>query len=286
MIFSFKSFSFIQVVDTSKINKTRLYIMSGSLVASLTGTYFYIENSWWSEQSKDFHFDKGNDMIYAQNVDKAGHFYGGLLAAESFNSSFLWVGLNEEKSVWYAAIYGSSIQLAIELKDAYAPHWGFSKWDLITGSAGSFLPVLKYYYKSANAFDIKMSYYPHSDIYWELEYDRGNYPSKYDWHDDYPNQTYWISADINYFIQKEWWPDFLNIAVGFGIDDTQYLTPKNTKLGGEKEFYIALDYDIPKLLKNWSSPSGQKIKKWLNFIKLPSPTIRISPTMEFYLFFM
>ena len=61
MIFSFKSFSFIQVVDTSKINKTRLYIMSGSLVASLTGTYFYIENSWWSEQSKDFHFDKGND---------------------------------------------------------------------------------------------------------------------------------------------------------------------------------------------------------------------------------
>ena len=78
----------------------------------------------------------------------------------------------------------------------------------------------------------------------------------------------------------------LSVAVGFGIDDTQYLTPGKTKLGGEKEFYIALDYDIPKLLKNWNSPSGQKVKKWLNFIKLPAPTIRISPTMEFYPFFM
>ena len=284
--FTLNSFSISTVSDTSKINKTRIYIVSGSLISSVTASYFYIEKVWWSEQSRDFHFDKGNDMVYAQNVDKAGHFMGGLLASETFSSSFLWAGLSEEKSVWYGALYGSSLQLAIEIKDAYAPHWGFSKWDLIIGSSGSFLPVLKYYYKSANAFDVKMSYYPHSNIYWELENQRGNCPSKFDWHDDYPNQTYWISADVNHFIQQDWWPDFLNIAVGFGIDDTQYLTQGNTKLGGENEFYIALDYNIPKLLKNWNSPRGKKVKKWLNFIKLPAPTIRISPTVEFYPFFM
>ena len=39
----------------------------------------------------------------------------------------------------------SSIQLAIEMKDAYAPYWGFSKWDLALGSTGALWPVAQYY---------------------------------------------------------------------------------------------------------------------------------------------
>ena len=37
----------------------------------------------------------------------------------------------------------AGIQLAIEMKDAYAPYWGFSMWDFGTGSVGSFWPRSK-----------------------------------------------------------------------------------------------------------------------------------------------
>jgi hypothetical protein len=57
-------------------------------------------------------------------------------------------------------------------------------------------------------------------------------------------------------------------------------------MGGNNEWYIALDYDIPKMLKKWNSPTGKKVKHWLNYIHLPAPTIRISPKLEFYPLFL
>ena len=60
----------------------------------------------------------------------------------------------------------------------------------------------------------------------------------------------------------------------------------STKTGGNNEWYIALDYNIPKMLKRWNSPTGKKIKHWLNYFHLPAPTIRISPKLEFYPLFL
>ena len=134
--------------------------------------------------------------------------------------------------------------------------------------------------------NFKFSYYKQSDIYWELDRKRGKEPNKYAWQDDYPNQTYWLSVDVNHFTKTCCWPDWLNLAIGFGLDDTQYLNENNTKMGGNNEWYIALDYDIPKMLKKWNSPTGKKVKHWLNYIHLPAPTIRISPKLEFYPLFL
>ena len=95
-----------------------------------------------------------------------------------------------------------------------------------------------------------------------------------------------MTLNLSYFFDSYYIPNWLNIAVGFGLDDTQYLNINNTKVGGKNEFYIALDYDIPKLLKSWSSPSAKIIKHWLNYFHLPSPTIRLSPNFTFYPLFL
>ena len=273
-------------IDTIKVNKKRVFLVGSSLGVALGGSYWYIKNSWWSDKQIAFHFDNGADLTYALNVDKAGHFMGGLEAADLFSSSMRWAGMNEKKSLWYGAIFGSGLQLAIEIKDAYAPYWGFSKWDLALGSAGSIWPVAKYHNNNLNAIDFKFSYYKRSDIYWELDRQRGKESNKYAWQDDYPNQTYWVTFDVNYFTETCCWPEWLNIGIGFGLDDTQYLDENNTKSGGENEWYVALDYDIPKMLKKWDSPIGKKIKNWLNYFHFPAPTIRISPKLEFYPLFL
>jgi len=272
--------------DSTKIKKGRVLIVSSSLGAALGGSYYYIQNSWWSEKQTTFSFDDGADLTYALNVDKAGHFMGGIFAADLFSGSFRWAGMNEKQSLWYGAAFGSGLQLAIEMKDAYAPYWGFSKWDLALGSTGALWPVAQYYNDDLKAINFKMSYYKRSNIYWDLDKQRGKETNKYAWQDDYPNQTYWITFDVNHFAETCCWPDWLNIAVGFGIDDTQYLNAHNTKVGGQNEWYIALDYDVPKILKRWNSPIGKKVKHWLNYFHFPAPAIRISPKLEFYPLFL
>jgi hypothetical protein len=194
--------------------------------------------------------------------------------------------MNEKKSLWYGAFFGSGLQLAIEMKDAYAPYWGFSKWDLALGSTGAFWPVAQYHNDDLKAVNFKISYYKRSNIYWDLDRQRGKETNKYAWQDDYPNQTYWITFDVNHFVETCCWPDWLNVAIGFGLDDTQYLNEHNTKTGGNNEWYIALDYDVPKMLKKWNSPTGKTVKHWLNYIHFPAPTIRISPKLEFYPLFL
>ncbi len=273
-------------IDTIKVNKKRILIAGSSLGAALGGSYWYIQNSWWSEKQTEFHFDNGADLTYALNVDKVGHFMGGLEAADVFSSSMKWAGMNEKQSLWYGAAFGSGLQLAIEMKDAYAPYWGFSQWDLALGSAGAIWPVAQYYNDDLKAINFKFSYYKQSDIYWELDRQRGKEINKYAWQDDYPNQTYWMTFDVNHFTETCCWPEWLNIAIGFGLDDTQYLDKNNTKTGGQNEWYIALDYDIPKMLKKWDSPTGKKVKHWVNYFHLPAPTIRISPKLEFYPLFL
>ncbi len=273
-----------QTLKNDSIKKGRIIVVSSSLILALGGSYLYIENSWWSEKQIAFHFDNGSDKVYALNVDKAGHFIGGLQAADLFSESMRWAGMNKKQALWFGAAFGSGLQLAIEMKDAYAPYWGFSTLDLTIGSAGAFLPIAKYYSPRLRVFDAKISYWKQHNTYWDLERQRGKIPNKYAWQDDYVNQTYWISIDLNHFNERI--PEWLNIAIGFGLDETQYLDEHNAKMGGDNEWYIGLDYDIPKILKKWNSPIVKKIKHWLNYFHFPAPTIRISPKTEFYPLFL
>ena len=274
-----------KIPDSNLVNKNRVILVSSSLAAYFGASFYYVQNTWWSDVSNDFHFDPGNDLVYALNVDKAAHFFGGVYSSDLFSSSYRWAGVDYTRSLWYGACFGTGIQLAIELKDAYAPYWGFSKWDFAIGSAGSFWPVLQNYYQPLQALNFKFSYFKRSNIYWDLENQRGRNPSKFSWYDDYPNQTYWMTLDTDKLFNKNKFPKWLDFAFGFGLDDTQYLNG-GTKMGGKQEFYIALDYDVNQILKAWDTPFAKKIKFILKYYKLPAPTIQVAPKLKFHPFFM
>ena len=286
LIIMFLARHFIAQTDSSIVNKKRVLIVGTSIAVSCAASYYYLQNTWWDEERNSFHFDHGADLTYALNVDKLGHFMGGMQAADIFSSSMEWTGINKKKAIWYGGAFGAGLQLAIEIKDAYAPHWGFSKWDLALGSAGALWFVAQQYNNYLKAINFKFSYYKHSDVYLELERQRDSKINSVYWHDDYPNQTYWATFDIKKITGIYFWPDWLNMAVGFGLDNTQYLNKNKTKKGGNNEWYIALDYDLSKIYTKWDSPTAKNIKHWLNYIHFPAPTIRISPKLEFYPVFL
>ena len=267
--------------DSLQLKPWRLATVASSAVGVLGGSYIYVKNAWWSDASTSFHFDDGSDLRYAKNIDKGGHFFGGVIVADLTQSSLKWAGLNEKKSYLYGAAMGTFVQFGIDLKDGYAPYWGFSVWDFGAGTIGSFVPYAERYWPVMEYIDFKFSYYKRSNHYWDLGSQYPTPPSKYAYMDDYINQTYWITT----YPFKDIGSD-IGIAIGFGLDDSQYLTAGPTKRGGKNEVYIALDYDMLRVLKKWNTPTAKKVKHWLNYIKFPAPTIRISPSVEFYPFFM
>lgn len=279
--FAFLSQGAFAQKDSTQIRPLRLALVGGGAASVLGGSYAYIQKSWWSDNASDFHFDDGSDLRYAKNVDKGGHFFGGILVADMFQGSLRWAGVEEKKAYWYGAAMGSFIQLSIEMKDAYAPLWGFSVWDFAAGSVGAMVPLAERYWEPMQHIDFKMSYYKRTNHYWDLGTLQKPYapPHPHAYQDDYINQTYWMSF---FPLRKSGIP--LGLSVGFGLDDTQYLE-SNTKVGGNNEWYIALDYDLKLLLKKWDTPTGKKVKKTLRYFKFPAPTIRISPSVELHPFF-
>ena len=114
-VFSLNSSIYAQQ-DTSSINRGRLAITGGSALAVLGGSYAYIQNSWWSDQSSSFHFDDGSDLRYAKNIDKGGHFFGGILVADLFQSSLKWSGVNEKKS-YFEIVFATIVRVGDQIKE-------------------------------------------------------------------------------------------------------------------------------------------------------------------------
>lgn len=271
-------------------NKKRFALVAGSTTLALGASFIYVNNSWWADQSHGFHFDggtglnnlftPGNDLKYAKNLDKFGHFFGGIIYSDMFSNAVMWSGVKERRAKLWGGIFGTCIQGFIEIKDGYSPTWGFSVYDLMAGSLGSFYPYFQTKSKFLAATDVKLSYYKRDDFYFK------NVQYKAKWNDDYMNQTYWFSFSPKRF-NNEWkWPKWLGIAAGFGVDNklnNYYLGTGQNYVDhgkGGYEFFIAPDIDFKGLLPN--RPFWQKVGHVLNYVKFPAPTIRLSNDSKFF----
>ncbi len=253
------------------VNYTRLAILGGGLLTVGVVHQLYVQNAWWKDYRGPFHFRE--DLHYARNVDKVGHFYAGMLTSFLGGRAMEWSGFRPEKAVWYGAALGSLFELYVEVQDGFSTLWGFDRVDAAADIAGAFFPVAKYYAPFLENVDVKFSYLPSN-----AEPPRGGpfQNQKRLVVDDYEGQRFWISFKVGNLLPnplKSVWPDFLGIALGLGVRDLEHN-------GGQLQWYVALDYDLTKL----PGDSGflKALKEGLNFIHLPSPAIRFSPSMILY----
>ncbi len=262
-----------------EVKPKRVAVVAGTTTLALAGTYAYLQNVWWKDQQSSFKIDHYMDYRYAKNMDKAAHFIGGAMSADLFGVAFEWAGVKRKNALLYGGIAGTAIQAFIEVKDAYAPTYGFSFGDLGAGAAGSFLPLLQYHVPATRALQLKLSYYKHDDYY----YQQFPYAQLID---DYMNQTYWLSASVNDWLPKgsrveKLWPDFLSVCGGWGVanDLNLYYTGQNLEVNkgkGTFEYYVSVDVDWRKIIKQ-NTAAKRVITYTLNHIKLPLPTLQVGP---------
>ncbi len=252
------------------VSPWRTAVFGGLILGTYGAAYGLVfAKGWWDESDGDFHFS--NDFDYAMNLDKGGHAYSGQLMGEFFYDGYVWSGFSHHAARGLAGLSAFLTHVAIDVKDGYAPEWGFSVVDVLSGTAGGFWPWMQDLWSPLAALEFKASYWLNSNTYWE----RGGSSSNV-FTDDYVNWTFWASWRVERALPKgaaRFWPDWLCLAFGFSIDDSAVLS----RADGEREFYVALDWDLQEIFKP-ESHLLKRVVRYANLWKLPAPAVRLYPS--------
>lgn len=248
-------------------------VASLTLIAYGAAYWLVFEKGWWDDERSHFHFE--NDFDYALNLDKFGHFAAGVMLGESFYEGYRWAGATEFQSYLFAGLSAMMTHVAIDVKDGYSPEWGFSIFDVLSGTLGGFLPMAERYIPIFKYVDLKWSYWINTRAYYDQS-ETGVFT------DDYVNQTFWASFKPYRLLPaavRQYYPSWLAIAAGLSIDEKVFTKEPHPR----REVYIALDYDLEAFRPQ--SRLARTIIKYLNYFKFPAPAVQVYPDVHWFLLY-
>ena len=114
---------------SNSMTAAKIAAVSSLILVGYGAAYALVfKKGWWDETGNEFHFQ--NDFDYALNLDKFGHFAAGVMLGECFYEAYYWAGISEFKSYLFAGLSVMATHVAIDVKDGFAPSWGFSVFDV------------------------------------------------------------------------------------------------------------------------------------------------------------
>lgn len=256
----------------SPIDRGRLTLLGGAFIGSMVATHLYLENGWWKDNRAPFHFRE--DLEYGQWVDKAGHFYIAYTLGYILTESVKWANVRDEPATWIGGVGGLLMETYVEMEDGFSA-WGFDRVDFAADVGGAAFHVGRYYSPFLRNFDIKASYLPSP-----LLNNPGGIGFKGQKHtivDDYEGLTIWTSVKVENFLpvgMKNYWPDFLCVALGYGARDVASPNAYSVLL-------LAPDIDMTKVIPP-STAFLKTLGEVLNHIHFPLPAVQISPGVIWY----
>jgi len=280
----------------SSLRPRRLALLGGAGLGMHYAGFRYFDKAWYQGEKQDhirWIADWSGETYL--NLDKAGHFMGGMVMSQSLQDGLTWGGLPRCLSAILGTAVSWGVMLEIEMKDAYYNHWGFSIPDFAANTTGATVPLLHALVPATQVLQFKMSYHP-SRLYLDRQERRADDRPHVDaLIDDYEGMTLWAALQLDRLLPARAaarWPDCLGIAAGYGATG---LHGANVKSKGpnkyyrdlpdaEPELFLALDYDTRAL--PGSSPLWRAVKTRLNWIHWPAPAVRLRPSLRLYLLYL
>jgi hypothetical protein len=250
--------------DSTKINATRLAIVTGTAAVGITAIHLYQQNAWWKDHRTSFHFRE--DLVYALNVDKIGHLYGASVLTFLFSRSLQWANMSEVSSLYWGAAGATLFQTYVEVEDGFSEYWGFDRVDFAADVIGAWYPVLQHYVPSLKNVQLRFSYYPKDAG--AASAIAGQTKTIID---DYEGQTFWLTITPHDLLPEgnRWWPSFLGIALGVAVRD-------NNSSDRYLSWFIAPELDYRYIIPRdtWFL---RTLGEALNFIHIPMPAVQFGP---------
>jgi hypothetical protein len=217
--------------------------------------------AWWDGKGRSFYFK--DDWNAALQADKFGHFMGGYFVSYFAREGLVFSGVGWDQSIILGSMIGIVSQAYVEFKDGFADNTGFSYTDFAANVFGVGYFYLQHYIIFLQNFTPKWQYTPPGLI---------GVPPKartQTFIDNYNSTTAWFSVHMHNLLPGDnFWPKWLNLAFGYGIDG--YYTSQM-----HRRFVIGLDYNLVELL-----PDGPSFWNWfkqsLNAVKWPAPAVEFS----------
>ena len=255
-------------LDSSCVSVPRLSLFSSAVVASGTAVYLARYEPLWKDHYTSFFFRE--DFTYARNQDKLLHFYGSGLGSIIAAKGLSWSGYDEGD----AALYGAATSIAfftfMKIEDGHVNYLGFDRVDEAANILGAGYPAAQYYIPWLKNFTPKASYVASGN---SVVAQQQELPS---FLEDHEGQKFWMGVTVHDLLPegvREYWPRILGLAAGYTVRGLN--TPH-----AYHETIIALDLDLRKLPGD--SPFLKNLWEILNYIHLPMPAVRVSPSAIWY----
>ncbi len=247
-------------------------VMGTLYAGAFVGLYIHQNNAWWSASRGKFHFDE--DWVFALQVDKFGHAYGGYASSYVMREGLLYAGVNDEDSHIYGALLGLAYQTYVEIGDGFARDWGFAPTDWYFDAIGAGYFLAQFYMPYLQSFSPKWQYIP-SEYVGKPVIQRPRTML-----DDYNSTTFYLSIDVWRLLPQEYkkyWVPWLSLAFGYGGDAIDFKIDPNGPMDqlSKRRYILSLDLNVNRLLPD-GHPTFNWIKQCFNHIKLPTPSIEFS----------
>lgn len=253
------------------LNMQRGKAMAWTTGALTAGSLLWLNQMWYAsyERTPLHSYDDSGEWL---GMDKIGHalsvYHAGYLGMKSME----WAGYNKRQALWIGGSYGWFYMLAVELMDGRSSGWGFSWSDMMANTAGYALLAAQELTWGEQRMRLKYSFSPSPYAQYRPEVLGENLSQQ--WLKDYNGQTYWLSINIASFVPWERFPNWLNLAFGYGAEAMLTGFPEDNHWGSDgryRQFYLSFDVDLTRI--RTKSPFVNTLFDAIGFVKFPAPAL-------------
>jgi len=256
--------SFLKPSDTLNISRRNSVIIFESVV--FVGGIIQLNKIF----NKD-HFSSNctfiNDNSTCLQMDKAAHIFTSYQVGNMSYNLLNWAGVSKKNKLIYGAGMGFVFLSTAEVIDGFSKDSNASYGDIIANAGGTSLFVFQDLLWDEQRIVPKFSFHSSQFISSNIKTMKTQIESEFD------GQTFWLSANIHSFFKKSKVPKFLNIAIGYGVENLDNST-LNTNVEPYRQLFLSLDIDLTRIKTN--SHLLKTLFSVFNTIKVPSPTIEFS----------
>ncbi len=276
LLFVFQNLKAQILPSDTVIHNKRLYAVAGIEGGLWAASVVGLNYAWYSNYPKS-PWHTFNDNKEWLQMDKVGHATTSYFIGKVGYDMLRWSGVSRKKSIWLGGSLGFMYLTTIEMLDAYSSNWGFSWGDMTANAMGAGLYMSQAALWQEQRISMRFSFHLTSYAQYRPNVLGSNYAERI--LKDYNGQTYWLSANIYSFLNKQSrFPKWLNVAVGYGVDgmiggfSNDYTGAKPIpQFTRRRQYYLALDVDWNRI------PTHSKFLKSLfniiSFLKFPTPAL-------------
>ncbi|WP_431109533.1 DUF2279 domain-containing protein [Winogradskyella poriferorum] len=263
---------FLKPSDSLNISRRNTVLISE--VSLATTALIGLDQLWYADYPRS-KFKTINDSGEWLQMDKLGHVFSSYQLSRIGANTLNWAGVGKINQIIYGSALGLGFLTVVEVMDGFSEEWGFSWTDMAANTLGTGLFVGQELLWEEQRILLKYSF--HQTRYAKQRPDKLGGGLAEEFLKDYNGQTYWLSANINSFLKIDGFPNWLNLAFGYGAEGMLTGEPNDPFFINQnrtRQYYLSLDIDLSRI--KTKSHVLKTIFDVLNVIKVPFPALELN----------